>query len=87
MLDRDVLMLSGKFSKIWKQAEEIARCTLRSLLLDRLEAGFSYSSVGLRLTWRFLPGRDVNHFFPVEETTPEGMVHRTVRHKLVLFLT
>lgn len=56
-------------------------------LLDRLEAGFSYSSVGLRLTWRFLSARGVTHFFSIEEIASKGMVHCTVRHKLVLFLT
>lgn len=73
--------------KFGNRQERLLGVPLGHYLLDRLEAGFSSSSVGLRLTWRCLSARDVTHFFPVEETASKGMVHCTVRHKLVLFLT
>ena len=44
MLNRDVLMLSGKVSKIWKQAKEIAECAFRAV-----PAGLSSSWVLLQL--------------------------------------
>lgn len=68
-------MLQKTSLKLVNRQERLLNALSRQGQLGFLEVGLFYSTVGLRLTCRFLSGRNANNFFPVEEATPKDTAY------------